>query len=197
MITGVYKIENTQIKRIYIGESFDIENRWKQHRNELMNNSHINSKLQNDFNSFGKENFKFDIIQEYKIENAKPLITQAHLIMLEDSWVKHYKYNDYDLYNIEDTLREALMRKKVLQVAPDIATNVLLMQLSKYKMSYHENSFVFEEYITIKNFLKTNYRIGNDKIDCLIKNIKLHMYNGIDYIDHNVSYLSKYNKNAD
>ena len=37
---GVYAIRNTQNGKMYIGESIDIEKRWKNHQEDLDNGNH-------------------------------------------------------------------------------------------------------------------------------------------------------------
>lgn len=132
--TGIYTITNLKTEKIYVGESFDIESRWTQHKNDLLNNSHINKLLQNDFNIYGKKYFKFEIIQKYSTD--KPLITQAHLILLESAWIELYKEKDIELYNIENSLEEILSGNKLLQIAPHMATNILIGQIQKYCFSF-------------------------------------------------------------
>lgn len=62
-------------------------------------------------------------MQEYSTD--KPLVTQAHLILLEDAWIKLYKERNIELYNIENSLEEILSGNKLLQIAPRMATNIL------------------------------------------------------------------------
>lgn len=45
-MTGIYKITIND-HYIYIGQSVDIENRWRQHLTTLQNHKHSNYKLQN------------------------------------------------------------------------------------------------------------------------------------------------------
>ena len=43
---GIYAIRNTQNGKMYIGESIDIEKRWKNHQEDLDNGNHHSYKLQ-------------------------------------------------------------------------------------------------------------------------------------------------------
>ena len=63
-ICGVYKITNIVNGKIYIGSSKDIKSRWSQHKTQLREGSHGNSYLQNAWNKYCEENFKFEIIEE-------------------------------------------------------------------------------------------------------------------------------------
>lgn len=60
---GIYAIENKITKEKYIGLSIKVRSRWKKHRYELNNNKHHSAKLQNAWNKYGEENFKFYIIR--------------------------------------------------------------------------------------------------------------------------------------
>jgi group I intron endonuclease len=68
MITGIYKIENTINKKVYIGQSNNISLRFSNHKYELNNNKHSNSHLQRAWNKYGKENFTFEILCECNLE---------------------------------------------------------------------------------------------------------------------------------
>ena len=57
MTTGIYKITNLVNGKIYIGASKDIEKRWGAHRNG-------HSDLAKEFQTFGLDNFKFEILLE-------------------------------------------------------------------------------------------------------------------------------------
>jgi group I intron endonuclease len=62
-IVGIYTITNLKNNKFYLGSSSDIYKRWQEHINDLNSNRHINSLLQNAWNKYGKENFKFEIIK--------------------------------------------------------------------------------------------------------------------------------------
>ncbi len=63
-ISGIYCIENIINHKKYIGQSVDIYNRWRNHKNELLHNCHDNDYLQKSFNKYGLDNFSFYIIEE-------------------------------------------------------------------------------------------------------------------------------------
>jgi group I intron endonuclease len=62
--SGIYSIENKINKNKYIGKSIEPNNRWYKHISKLRNNNHENQYLQNAWNKYGEENFKFCIIEE-------------------------------------------------------------------------------------------------------------------------------------
>jgi group I intron endonuclease len=59
-IIGIYRIQNKITRKVYIGKSFDIERRWRQHHNLHLNGYH----LQRSIKKHGLENFEFTIILE-------------------------------------------------------------------------------------------------------------------------------------
>ena len=63
-ICGVYKITNIKNGKIYIGSSQNINQRWNTHIRELNKNIHANIFLQKDWTLYGKDCFKFEIVEE-------------------------------------------------------------------------------------------------------------------------------------
>lgn len=90
-IIGIYCIENKINNKKYIGQSVDIKNRWSKHKNELESNIHHNQYLQQSWNKYGKENFKFYII----IECSKSELNELEICYIKkfDSINKKYGYN--------------------------------------------------------------------------------------------------------
>ena len=64
MTSGIYRIYCKSEDKSYIGKSINIEERWKNHLNELKKGKHINKKLQKVFNKYGKDDFEFSILKE-------------------------------------------------------------------------------------------------------------------------------------
>ena len=108
----VYKITNHSNKRIYIGETLDIDRRWQEHLNELRNKTHHSIKLQNDYNIYGEDVFTLEIIKDlnnyiHLNHNTIKLL----LIIYESEYINKYKSIEYG-YNYEDTLKEVLQGNK-------------------------------------------------------------------------------------
>lgn len=61
--SGIYCIENKVTAKKYIGQSGNVDDRWRRHQNELNNNKHHNSYLQNAWNKYGKDKFIFYILE--------------------------------------------------------------------------------------------------------------------------------------
>ena len=63
-ICGIYMIKNLVNNKVYVGQSVDIDKRWKSHINRLNNNNHFNIYLQRAWNKYREHNFEFKIIEK-------------------------------------------------------------------------------------------------------------------------------------
>lgn len=89
---GIYKITNTKNGKVYIGQSVDIDKRFKQHKKLLRNNNHINCRLQDDWNIYGEDSFKFEILEKCR---------SVYLNEIEKHTIKEYdSTNEAKGYNI-------------------------------------------------------------------------------------------------
>ena len=88
-----------------MGESFDIERRWENHIDDLNNNNHHSKKLQNDWNKYGKDNFKFEIIRDITNDMVSKFNMELVLLVYEDIYIKEYDSINNG-YNMEETLRK-------------------------------------------------------------------------------------------
>ena len=72
---GIYKITNLITNKIYIGQSVDIERRWKQHiaSSKDPNNSSYYNQLYTDFRYYGVDNFSFEILETIDKKDKKLL----------------------------------------------------------------------------------------------------------------------------
>ena len=81
-MVGIYKITNTLNNKCYIGQSIDIENRWKQHIYESKNLRH-HYKIHLALNEFGIENFTFEVLEECPLDIS--ILNEK-----ERYWIKYY-----------------------------------------------------------------------------------------------------------
>lgn len=67
---GIYKITNLENGKIYIGQSVDIEERWKQHKWKAFNSNELayNSAIHAAFRKYGLDKFVCEVIEECSIE---------------------------------------------------------------------------------------------------------------------------------
>lgn len=91
-MTGIYKITNIINNKIYIGQSINIEERFSQHKKSYLQpySKHYNCLIYRAFRKYGLENFRFEILEECKIEE---------LSKKESFWIKYYNsyYNGYNM----------------------------------------------------------------------------------------------------
>jgi group I intron endonuclease len=84
MTSGIYKIQSiSHPDRIYIGSTFNIEDRWRKHLYDLRRNKHHSPKLQQHYNKHGEADLQFIIIE--------PCLPEF-LIVREDTYLKPLPY---------------------------------------------------------------------------------------------------------
>lgn len=82
MKSGIYKITNLINSKFYIGSSKNCRCRKNQHFSDLKLNKHCNRYLQRSYNKYGKENFKFEILENCEIDQ---------LLILEQKYIDELK----------------------------------------------------------------------------------------------------------
>ena len=83
---GIYKIENKINHKVYIGQSINIERRWRQHKR-----CHLNHPLYNSFKKYGIENFTFEVLIQSKKEKLNEL--ELYYIQKYNSTNNSFGYN--------------------------------------------------------------------------------------------------------
>lgn len=90
-MVGIYKITNTENGKVYIGQSIDINKRFKEHKRSLRKGEHENYRLQDDWNVYGEDAFSFEIIQKCRSSNLNEI--EKHLIGEYNSTSEENGYN--------------------------------------------------------------------------------------------------------
>ena len=85
IIQGIYKIENKNTSKVYIGQSQDIHTRWNDHKSMLKNGTHHSKKLQMSYDLAKDESiFEYSILEEVNDEKRRK-IREQYYIDLYDS----------------------------------------------------------------------------------------------------------------
>lgn len=83
-LTGIYMIQNLKNGFVYIGQTANpFHARFASHRNHLGTNKHPNMKLQNDYNIYGGDCFRFEVVA---IEENR-----ENLNKLERDYIQYYR----------------------------------------------------------------------------------------------------------
>jgi putative transcriptional regulator len=73
MTAGIYRIRNAVDGYEYIGSTFDMKLRWRQHRGDLRRGKHGNTKLQAAWDLHGEGVFSFDALEKLDGEDDEAL----------------------------------------------------------------------------------------------------------------------------
>lgn len=129
---GIYKIENKISSKVYIGQSINIERRWKRHisssKNE--NNKYYNSELYIDFRKYSINSFNFEII-EY-CENDIKILHER-----EKYWIEYYKAFEFGYNNSFGAGGTNKLYKNYFKIVDDLKDNLLTYKeiANKYNIS--------------------------------------------------------------
>lgn len=130
---GIYMIMNLVNGKFYIGSSYNINNRWNNHKACLRTNNHPSKYLQRAYNKYGEENFIFEIL-----ENC----LEEKLLEREQIWLDfHHVYNKDIGYNNLKNAKSCIGR---------IPSEIHKKRISEALTNRYKN-MTFEEY---KSFAK-------------------------------------------
>jgi group I intron endonuclease len=93
-MVGIYKITSPSGK-IYIGQSWDIIDRWRHYKRPGYKNNQI--KLQRSFKKYGVENHIFEIIHYLPMTTKQQILDQYEIFYIEQ-----YKESGVELLNLRD-----------------------------------------------------------------------------------------------
>lgn len=88
-VTGIYKITNIETQQVYIGQSKQIRERWREHcKAGLQIDTPGNNKLYSSMIQYGLENFTFELMEQCSTDKLNEK---------ENYWIEFYKSCDYGL----------------------------------------------------------------------------------------------------
>lgn len=93
MTCGIYCISNNKNAKCYIGQSYNIEQRFREHKSYLRLDKRDNIKLRNAWKKYGESAFQFIILEECKRD--KKVLTKS-----EQFWMDNLKFIGLILYNM-------------------------------------------------------------------------------------------------
>lgn len=140
---GVYSIENIKNGKKYIGSSINLSGREYKHFWMLNKNIHDNEYLQKSFNKYGKDSFKFIILEE---------CDKYNLINKENYYIILYNTNDlrygYNLAIVNEFRRNTFNEE-------------VKLKLSKYNLKNNGN---FLKY-SLTNIITNKEKIFDNLVD--------------------------------
>lgn len=127
--SGVYTITNTINGKIYVGSSTsNIYRRLIQHKVDLKRNIHRNSYLQNSYNKYGKDVFKFEILEYHSPEFC---------ISMEQLWMNNLNTCNRNLgYNIAVVAGNAFGQKRTPKQKDNISKSLIGKRVGKLNPNY-------------------------------------------------------------
>ena len=96
---GIYLIQNLENGKKYYGSSLNLDKRLYEHKRNLRLGQHDNKHLQNSWNKYTEDNFKFEIVEEIPIiedeeENNRNLRNiETEYIQKYKTYLPEYGYN--------------------------------------------------------------------------------------------------------
>ena len=104
-MVGIYALWFEKSSMVYIGQSTNIEQRYKEHISSLKNNKHTNYKVQNEYNKYGI--FELVVIQECLVDD---------LYSLEIQWTEEFNSLVVGLNIVEPGLSNSVMGLNMLDL---------------------------------------------------------------------------------
>lgn len=142
MLSGVYKITNSINNKFYIGSSFDINKRKKEHIYKLNNDLHHCKYLQNAWNKYGEDNFNFEVLAKCPVE---------YLIKLENYFIKQLKPQ----YNTSPVAGSTLGYKHTEKTKNKLKN--IIQERKNNNITNKAMKLTYEDVFNIKKLYKLNY----------------------------------------
>lgn len=116
--TGVYLITNLITRQVYVGSTFDsFKERYNKHKQTLIRGAHPNAHLQSSYDKYGKDNFRFSILDFCKTREESLRLEQEFINAMRSDFKKVAFNIEINVYKrepsqeIKDKISATLKRK--------------------------------------------------------------------------------------
>lgn len=129
-MTGIYKITNTENQKMYIGQSRNIDQRWKTHRRMALKakSTDNDSHLYNAMRKYGLEKFKFEVVEECAINLLND--REKYWILEYNSVEEGYNQNCAPYYHHGSILTRELIETIQNKLRDGIAPKIISEELN-------------------------------------------------------------------
>jgi hypothetical protein len=97
--TGIFQIKNLLSGKIFIGSAIDVNGIINSNKFQLLNRSHMNKELQQDFIIAGEENFSFEILDILEPKDNPIKDYEDDLEVLLQMWIEKLQPFDKNGYH--------------------------------------------------------------------------------------------------
>jgi group I intron endonuclease len=104
---GVFQVKNTVNGKVLLGSSLNLNGALNGHRFTLKIGSHRNKALQEDWNTYGEENFVFEILEVVQVKDDPNFSLSDELTLLEMIWLEQLDPVGEKGYNLNERIRQA------------------------------------------------------------------------------------------
>jgi len=174
MNSGIYLIKNILDDKVYIGSSVNLKDRRYKHFWMLEKGIHDNQHLQNSYNKFGEEKFKFEILENCKYEI---------LVEKENYYIDKFNSNKcdfgYNLAKVSESRRNTYNEEvKVKLSKHNLNKNgnikkFELIEISNEKINEFDNLVDAANYLINNGFAKGSHRNVRMSLSNSLRGIKV------------------------
>lgn len=141
---GIYAIKNTITNQYYVGQSSNIDARFRSHKYSLNNGNHSNPSLQKSYDEYGEDNFEFMVLENCSINQLNDLEVKYidELDSIQSGFnslrgggsciVRVHEHNEITTIRLRQSTLEALRKLKKENMTYE---DVLLMLIHTYEES--------------------------------------------------------------